>query len=117
MRKLTLLAVALALSACAASKPTDFTVIPHGPTPAAPRDAAHAMCMPKADIAGEQAAMVQQSMQGGFSAYGRPAFVVGAAVGHALGSAVSVALARARARDLVLAECMSQHGYMKTPKQ
>jgi hypothetical protein len=117
MKRILLLSSALALAACAVSKPEDFAPIPGGPQPPAPREAAHAMCLPQADIAGEQAAMLQQSMQGGVIAVGRPAFVAGAVVGHALGNAIAVGLARARAKEMHMAACMAQHGYAKVPKK
>lgn len=106
---------ALALAGCAAAKPEDFVPIEGGP-PTSPREAAHALCMPQADLAGEQAALIQQSMQSGVIAVGRPAFVAGAVVGNAVGNAVSIALARSRARDMALAACMAQHGYTKKPQ-
>lgn len=116
MRAVLIATLAGFVGACAASKPADFVPIPQGPVPPAPREAAHALCMPQAEIAGEQAALLQQSMQGGVIAVGRPAFVAGAVVGHAIGNAVAIGIARARARDMALDACMASHGYMKAPK-
>lgn len=113
MRFAILLLPAL-VAACAAAKPSDFSPIPNAPPPSLGREVAHAYCLPQAEIAGEQAAMMQQSMQGGYVAIGRPAFVAGAAAGHAIGSAIAIGAARARARDLALNACMVQHGYVKT---
>lgn len=115
MKKAVFVAL-FALAGCASPKPEGFTVIPNGPTPPGPREAAFALCLPQAEIEGERAALLQQSMQGGYIAVGRPAFVAGAAAGHAIGSAIAIGLARQRGRELALNACMAQHGYMPVPK-
>jgi hypothetical protein len=111
-----IIACAFGLAACAVAKPDAFVPIGGVAVPPAERDAAYAFCLPQAKLAGEQAAIIQQSMQGGMVAVGRPAFVAGAAIGHAIGSAISIAAARARGRDLALEACMAQRGFAEVPK-
>src|SRR5262245_45825193 len=114
--KIVFYATALAvLSGCAAAKVEDFSAI--SGVQQANKDQAYIICLAQAEQHGAHARTVSEVTTPGFVAVGSPEFVGGAALGHALGSAIRNGTAYANARDNVLAACMAQAGYMKTPQK